>query len=91
MTTKDDMKAAHKEVDANYEFFKKMLPKWRNKKMPAYANYVLLHHQQLVDFFESEKDAVRTGERDYGWGNFSVQAIKEVPIDLGFQSHVLFP
>lgn len=89
MNTKAQIDAAEKEVSANYEYFKKMLPEWQSGRLPDYANYALLHRQKLVDFFESEKDAIRTGAREYGWGDFSVQAINEPHIDLGFQTHVL--
>ena len=87
MATPDEMAAAEKEVSANYQYFKKMQPEWRDEHLLEFA---LIHHQELVAFFESEKDAINTGVRDYGWGNFSVQSVKNDPIDLGYQSHVFF-
>ena len=87
MNTKTEIAAAEKEVSANYQYFKKMRPEWYNEHSMEFA---LIHHQKLVDFFESEKDAIRTGIRQYGMGKFSVQSVQDNPIDLGHQSNVLF-
>ena len=87
MTTKTELAQAEKEVSDNYDYFKKMQPAWEHDHL---ADHALIHHQKLVAFFESEKDAIHTGVRDYGWGNFSVQSIRERLIDFGHQHHVLF-
>ncbi|MDD9810319.1 MAG: hypothetical protein OXU71_01170 [Gammaproteobacteria bacterium] len=87
MNTTDEIAAAEKEVSANYEYFKQMQPEWRGEHLLEFA---LIHRQQLVDFFESENDAVKVGIKDYGMGKFSVQSVKDDPIDLGYQSHALF-
>jgi len=87
MTTKDEIAAAEKEVSANYEYFKQMQPEWLDEHLLEFA---LLHRRQLVDFFESENDAIKVGVMRYGMGNFSVQSVKNDPIDLGYQSNVLF-
>ncbi len=87
MTTKIEIAAAEKEVSANYKYFKKMQPEWRNEHL---LEFVLIHHQELVDFFESENDAIKVGIRHYGMGKFSVQSVKNDSIDLGYQSNVLF-
>ena len=87
MTTQSKMVTAEKEVSKNYRYFKEMQAEWLDGHM---SDYALIHKQKLVEFFESEKDAVRTGVRDYGWGNFSVQSVRNEPVDLGHQSNVLF-
>jgi len=87
MNTTDEIAAAEKEVSANYEYFKQMQPEWRAEHLLEFA---LIHRQQLVDFFESENDAVKVGIKHCGMGKFSVQSVKDDPIDLGYQSHVLF-
>ena len=87
MNTTDEIAAAEKEVNANYEYFKQMQPEWRGEHLLEFA---LIHRQQLVDFYESENDAVKVGIKDYGMGKFSVQSVKDDPIDLGYQSHALF-
>ena len=87
MTTQSEMVAAEKEVGKNYAYFKNMQTKWL---VDHISDYALIHRQKLVDFFESEKDAINTGVREYGWGKFSVQSVRDAPIDLGHQSNVLF-
>lgn len=87
MATKDEIAAAEKEVSANYQYFKKMQPEWRDEHLVEFA---LIHHQKLVDFFESEKDAIKVGIRYYGVGKFSIQSVKNDPFDLGHQSNILF-
>ena len=87
MTTKDQIKAAEKEVSANYQYFKKMQPEWRDKHLTEFA---LIHHQQLVDFFANENEAIDIGINQYGMGKFSVQSVQNIPIDLGYQSNALF-
>ena len=73
MTTQSEMAAAEKEVSKNYAYFKKMQPKLLDNHI---SDYALIHRQKLVAFFESENDAINTGVRDYGWGNFSVQSVR---------------
>lgn len=87
MTTQNDIAIAEAEVDKNYKHFLSMLPEWQSGHL---SDYTLIHHQQLVDFYESKNDAIRTGIREFGWGHFSVQSVRNRPIDLGYQSHVLF-
>jgi len=87
MTTADEITAAEKEVSANYEYFKQMQPEWRDEHLLEFA---LIHRQQLVDFFGSENDAIKAGVKQYGMGKFSVQSVRDDPIDLGYQSHVIF-
>ena len=87
MSSKNEVVAAEKEVSENYKYFKKMRPEWKNGHL---SDYALIHHQKLVDFFESENDAIRTGIREYGLGYFSVQSVRDNPVDFGHQSNVLF-
>lgn len=87
MTTKSEIEAAEREVSENYKYFQEMLPKWRDGHP---SDFVLIHHQELVGFFESENDAVKAGIMQYGMGKFSVQSVLNQPIDLGYQSHALF-
>jgi len=87
MNTTDEIAAAKKEVSANYEYFKRMQPEWRAEHLLEFA---LIHRQQLVDFFDSENAAVRVGIKQYGMGNFSVQSVKNDPIDFGSQADILF-
>lgn len=87
MSTKSEIELAQKEVSDNYKFFKKMLPKWREESP---SGFVLIHHQELVGVYENLNDAVQTGIKRHGLGNFSVQSMQQNPIDLGHQSNALF-
>lgn len=83
----DEIEIAEKEVNDNYEYFKKMLPEWEIKHPSKFA---LIHNQELGNFFESENDAIMVGIDKHGFGGFSVQPVSNHYIDLGHQSHALF-
>ncbi|WP_424945704.1 hypothetical protein [Candidatus Spongiihabitans sp.] len=87
MTIKDEVKAAEREVNDNYKYFKKMLPEWRDDHLSEHA---LIHRQELVMFFQTTHDAIQVGIKDYGLGNFSVQSIRHTPADFGHQSNAIF-
>ena len=87
MPTKDRIDAAEREVNENYDYYQKMLPEWRDAHLNG---HVLIHHQKPMGFFESIRDAIQVGIKDYGMGNFSVQSIENIPVDLGHQSNALF-
>ncbi len=77
---------AHTEVDNNFAYFKTQLNAF---KKTHFQEFVLLHNQQAIDFYESENDAVKIGIKSYGEGGFSVQQVADTIIDLGYQSHVI--
>jgi len=77
---------AQKEVDDNYVFFKENVQEWKKN---YFGKFALLHERKIIDFFDSENDAVKVGMKDYGEGCFSVQQIDDKVIDLGYQSNVL--
>ena len=87
MTTQNEIETAKKEVNENYKFFKENLSEWQHGHLSEFA---LIHHQELVGFFESEHDAIQIGVKDYGLGNFSIQPVQHAPADLGHQSNALF-
>lgn len=87
MSKQNKIELAQKEVGDNYQYFKKMLPEWRKQRSSGYA---LIHHQQLVGFFDTENDAIQVGVKDHDWGNFSVQSVRDNPVDFGYQSNALF-
>lgn len=78
------IKKATAEVDNNYDYFQTQIPQFKKEHANEFA---LLHKCQIIDFFEKEFDAYDQGVKDYGEGRFSVQAVSEVPIDLGWQSY----
>ncbi len=77
---------AQKEVDDNFAYFKTHFEEF---KKTHFQEFALLHHQQIIDFFASENDALKTGLQNYKEGNFSVQQVTDAKIDLGYQSYVV--
>ncbi len=77
---------AQKQVDNNYNFFKTKIVSLKEKYLNKFA---LLHDQEILEFFDSEDDAIKIGTRDYGEGCFSVQQVNDQPADLGYQSYVI--
>ncbi len=74
------------EIRKNYEAFKKMLP----KLLKEYRNqHALLRGEKLIAVYSTALDAERTGKLLYDDDIFSVQEITDVPVDLGFYSHVV--
>ena len=62
-----------------------------NGAMSANWNSRLSIARKLVDFFVTEKGAIKAGREQFGMGIFSVQPVHEHIVDLGWQGHVLFP
>lgn len=83
---KQTLENAKTEVSANFEYFKSKLPEL-TRTHPK--KFVLLHHKQIISFFESENDAFNIGMRDYGEGCFSIQQVTDSRIELGYQSYVI--
>lgn len=78
--------SAMREVKANFKYFQSRLPELMKNHRGQFA---LLHKRQIIKFFESEKDAVKTGKKDYGKSRFSVQQVSDICVDLGLQSNFL--
>ncbi len=72
------------EIDNNYEAFRKILP----ELMRSYVGkFVVMRHQQPVQFFDTTRDAMIYAVKTYEDGLFSVQEITQKPVDLGWFSH----
>ena len=83
---KEKIKKAVAQVDENFHFFKTQLPELKNTHLGEFA---LLHNKEIIDFFESENDAIKAGIKAYDEGNFSVQQVADSCIDLGYQSYLV--
>ena len=70
------------QVDQNFEAFKKLLPQIQ-------ANLALMPDREVVEFFDTARDAYVTGMRLYPDRMFSIQEVDNTPIDLGFFSHAI--
>lgn len=73
------------QTEENYTWFKGCLADFMISHRGSHA---LLHNQTVDGYFESSLEAVKTGFRKHGEGNFSVEIVDDVVEDLGFYSHV---
>ena len=69
------------QIQRNYEVFQAQLPQlvvtYRGK-------FALMHDSEIVEFFDTARDAYVAGQKLFPDGLFSVQEVVETPVDLGF-------
>ncbi len=81
------MTAKQQMVDRNYEAFKRELP----KITAAHAGkFALMRNQKTVDFYDTDRDAIVAGNALYDDGEFTIQAVTQTPINLGYFSYAWF-
>ena len=90
MGTLEIIEKAEREVSENFDFFQRYV-----RDNPALVDgykgkTALLHKRELIDFFDTEEDTIGAGRLAYGEGGFSVQEVGAEPVELGYQSYVLF-
>jgi hypothetical protein len=86
--TQDFRGKIQKEVDLNYEFFTKQLPKLLLEHL---NKYVLLRHQEIINYFDSFEDAKKYAEKTYSDRLYSIQKVEEgTPIHLGFLGEQIY-
>ena len=71
---------------ANFEAFQSQLPKLIELHRGQFA---LLRDGQIVQIYDTPRDAFLVGRQTYADGKFSVQEVIDTPVDLGFYSHAL--
>lgn len=81
-----DLERQQKEVNENYKAFKKQLP---NLPSRHWGMHALMKNQKIVGFFDTDADAMRTGNLLYEDGYFSIQKVTNEIIDFGFQSRLM--
>src|SRR5262249_16181106 len=74
------------EVARNYEAFKQLLPQIIQSQRNRFA---LMKSGQVVEYFDTARDALLYGKRLYSDGIFSIQQVIDLPLDLGYYSHAL--
>jgi hypothetical protein len=72
------------EVDRNFDAFSKLLDRLLEKHEGRWA---LMHAGEVVEIFDTVRDAHVAGWQLFADGRFSVQEITAAPVDLGFYSH----
>jgi hypothetical protein len=84
-----DMNAARtkqEEVDRNFAFFQRELPKLLRARRGKFA---LLRDCQITGFYDTAQDAFTAASQLYPEGLFSIQQVTEEIGDLGFYSHAV--
>lgn len=78
------MGASQETIDKNYAAFEKALP----RIMQQYSGrFALMRNAEIVDYYDTARDAVTAGGRLYEDGEFSVQEVTLTPVNLGYFSY----
>ena len=73
-----------KEVDTNYEAFRRMLP----NPLPRHAKrWAPMRRGERIDLYDTLRDAHLAGNRLYEDGVFSTQEVTTLIVDQGWYSH----
>ena len=75
-----------RQIEANFTAFQQSLPGLLASHRGKFA---LMHDQEIVEFFDTARDAFHSGQKLFADGLFSVQEVVDVPVDLGFFSHAV--
>lgn len=83
-----EIKQEHQEeVDRNYKQFKELVPILIEKHR---GQYTLLNGGEIVEIYATAADAMKTGQKFYDYGLFSIQKITVETEDLGYFSHAVY-
>ncbi len=74
------------EIERNYRAFQARLP---DLVQVHSGKWALMRHGEIVDFFDTVRDAHVAGHRLFSDDVFSVQEVAQRIIDLGWFSHAL--
>lgn len=74
------------EIKRNYESFQQKL----SELLASHpGKFVLMRDGEIVEFYDTARDAFVSGQRLFADHRFSVQEIIDTPVNLGFFSHAL--
>ena len=74
------------QVDINYQAFEKKLPELI---VTHRGKFALMRDGEIIEFFDTARDAYVAGQKILSDSVFSIQEIVETPIDLGFFSYAV--
>ena len=74
------------QIQRNYEAFMTMLP---HLVLQHRGKFALMHDREIIEQFDTARDAYIAGQQLFTDGLFSVQEVTETPVDLGFFSHAM--
>lgn len=82
----ESLMASETELKKNYEAFQRKLL----ELLPLHAGkFVLMHDGEIVEMFDTARDAYVSGNKLYPDQEFSIQEVANAPVNLGFLSHAL--
>ena len=81
-----DRDKIQKEVDENFEAFKKLLPSLLGVRK---GKFVLMRHKKMVEVFDSAGDAKLYAQAQFSDGLWSIQQVTDQVADLGYFSHAV--
>ena len=76
-----DRNAKCEEIEKNYQFFKRILPQIKTDHIDE---FVLIRHQKIIAFYPTIIEAQIDAVRKYPDNLFSVQEVRNKPVELGF-------
>ena len=86
INTEDKVKKIKKEIERNYQAFKKMEQNFEEQDDGKFA---LLKNGKLIEILANKIDAHRMGIKLFEDEIYSIQEIRTSPHDLGFMSYAL--
>ena len=72
------------QVDINFQAFQKKMPELLVSQRGKFA---LMRDAEIIEFFDTARDAYVAGQKIFSDGLFSIQEVVETPVDLGFFSY----
>ena len=87
MNSEDKTKETKRlQIELNYNKFEKLLP---TLLLTHRGKFALMRNEEIIDFFDTVRDAYISGQKLFEDDLFSIQEVVETPVDLGFFSHAL--
>ena len=83
----DYRKRIQREVDENYDFFQSEIHKIAISHMGQYA---LIRNKEIVDYFDTLKDAEKYARAAFGDRMYSIQKVDDAPAELGFIGEMIY-
>jgi hypothetical protein len=78
--------ATQEQLQKNYDAFVKRLP----ELLPLHGGkFALMHEGEIVEFYDSARDAYVSGLKAYPDQNFSIQEVADRAANLGFLTYAL--
>ncbi len=81
-----DVDQRQKAIDDNFEAFRRQLPDLLKTHAGKFA---LLREGGIVEYFDTARDAMIYGSKEYADGLFSIQEVTDRSANLGYFSHAL--